>query len=52
LASKDASGVRLVSRNGRDLTRRVPELAAAVAGLKPSTLVLDGEVAVFDRQLV
>jgi hypothetical protein len=30
---KDASGVRLVSRNGRDLTRRFPELAAAVAAL-------------------
>jgi hypothetical protein len=41
LASKDAAGVRLVSRNGRDLTRRFPELAAAVAALEPSTLLLD-----------
>lgn len=35
LAYKDTVGVRLVSRNGRELTRRFPELAAAVAGLDP-----------------
>jgi bifunctional non-homologous end joining protein LigD len=52
LAYKDASGVRLVSRNARDLTRRFPELAAAVAALEPPTLLLDGEIAVFDRQLL
>jgi bifunctional non-homologous end joining protein LigD len=52
LAYKGAAGVRLISRNGRDLTRRFPELAGAVAELEPPTLVLDGEVAVFDRQLV
>jgi len=52
LAYKDAGGVRLVSRNGRDLTRRFVELAAAVAALEPPTLLLDGEIAVFDRQLL
>jgi bifunctional non-homologous end joining protein LigD len=52
LAYKTSAGVRLVSRNGRDLTRRFPELAGAVAGLKPPTLLLDGEIAVFDRQLI
>jgi bifunctional non-homologous end joining protein LigD len=52
LAYKNADGVRLISRNGRELTRRLSELAAAVADLEPSTLVLDGEIAVFDRQLV
>jgi bifunctional non-homologous end joining protein LigD len=52
LAYKDAAGVRLVSRNGKDLTRRFPELAAAVAELDPPTLLLDGEIAVFDRQLL
>ena len=51
LAYKDAAGVRLVSRNARDLTRRFPELVAAVAELEVPTLLLDGEVAVFDRQL-
>ena len=35
LAYKDAAGARLISRNGRDLTRRFPELAAAVAALDP-----------------
>jgi bifunctional non-homologous end joining protein LigD len=52
LAYKDATGVRLVSRNAKDLTHRFPELAAAVAALKPPTLLLDGELAVFDRQLI
>jgi bifunctional non-homologous end joining protein LigD len=52
LAYKDRSSVRLVSRNGRDLTRRFPDLAAAVAALEPPTLVLDGEIAVFDARLV
>jgi bifunctional non-homologous end joining protein LigD len=52
LAYKNATGVRLISRNGRDLTRRFPELAAAVSELAPPTLVLDGEIAVFDQQLV
>jgi bifunctional non-homologous end joining protein LigD len=52
LAYKDAAGVRLVSRNARDLTRRFPELAAAVAALESPTLLLDGEIAVFDNRLV
>jgi bifunctional non-homologous end joining protein LigD len=52
LAYKSAAGVRLISRNGRDLTRRFPELAAAVAKLETPTLMLDGEIAVFDQQLV
>src|SRR5207245_5726623 len=39
------------SRNGVDHTRRYPDVAAAFAQLKPSTLVLDGELAVFDDQL-
>jgi bifunctional non-homologous end joining protein LigD len=52
LAYKSAAGVRLISRNGRELTRRFPELAAAVAALAPPTLILDGEIAVFDQQLL
>lgn len=52
LAYKDAAGVRLVSRQGRDLTRRFRELAAAVGALEVPTLLLDGEIAVFDRQLL
>jgi bifunctional non-homologous end joining protein LigD len=51
-AYKDAAGVRLMSRNAKDLTRRFPELAGAVAALNPPTLLLDGEIAVFDTQLI
>jgi bifunctional non-homologous end joining protein LigD len=52
LAYKDGERVRLVSRHAKDLTARFPELAQAIASLRPETLVLDGEVAVYDAQLV
>jgi ATP-dependent DNA ligase len=45
----DAGVIRLVSRNGRDHTRRFANLAAAVARLSARTLVLDGEAAVYDQ---
>jgi bifunctional non-homologous end joining protein LigD len=48
LAFKDRARVRLVSRNGRDHTRRYPEIAGAVAKLSARSLVLDGEVAIYD----
>ena len=34
--------MRLISRHAKDLTARFPELAAAIARLRPETLVLDG----------
>jgi len=43
--------VRLVRRNGHDHTRRFPGIAAAVVALPARSLVLDGEVAIFDEQL-
>ena len=49
LACKDGPRVRLMSRRGVDHTHRYPGVAGAVARLKPRTLVLDGELAVFDR---
>jgi bifunctional non-homologous end joining protein LigD len=52
IAYKTGRAVRLVSRAGRDLTARFPELAAAVGALPARTLILDGEVAVFDAALV
>jgi bifunctional non-homologous end joining protein LigD len=52
LAVKEAVGVRLISRNGRDHTKRFHAIAEALAALKPKTLTLDGEVAVFDAELV
>jgi bifunctional non-homologous end joining protein LigD len=50
LAYKDGGRVRLISRNGRDHTRRFRDIAAAVAKLPARTLVLDGEVAIFDQK--
>jgi bifunctional non-homologous end joining protein LigD len=52
VAIKTASSVRLVSRNGRDHTRRFPELVKTLGNLKSKSFTLDGEVAVFDQALV
>lgn len=52
VAYKDGSRVRLVSRNLKELTARFPEVVEAVAQLRAPTLILDGEVAVFDENLV
>jgi bifunctional non-homologous end joining protein LigD len=51
LAYKDGTRVRLVSRNDVDHSKRFPELVAAIGRLPGKTLVLDGEVAIFDKQL-
>ena len=50
LAHKEGARVRLLSRNGRDNTVRFAKIAAAIARLRPATLLLDGEVVVFDRE--
>jgi len=52
IAYKNGSTVRLISRNNVDHTERFRELANAIAGLKAPTLILDGEVCVFDTNLV
>jgi ATP-dependent DNA ligase len=52
LAYKNGARVRLISRNAVDHTARFRELAAAIAKLCADVLVLDGEVAVFDKDLV
>lgn len=52
LAVKEAGSERLVSRNGRDHTKRFHAIAKALAALKPKTLTLDGEIAGFDSQLI
>jgi len=49
---KDGKSVRILSRNLKDLTAQFPEVAAAVARLRAPSLVLDGEIAVFDERLV
>jgi len=52
LAYKQGSQVSLVTRNGIVRTERYPQVAAAVSQLKPTTLLLDGEVVVFDKHNV
>ena len=52
LAYKEGSHVSLVTRNGIVRTERYPEVATAVSKLKPRTLLLDGEVVVFDKHNV
>jgi bifunctional non-homologous end joining protein LigD len=52
LAYKVAGTVRLVSRNGLDHARRVPGIVAALRKLDASGLILNGEMAVYDAQLV
>ena len=52
LAYKTGARVLLLSRNGKDRTDRFSKIAAAVAALRPATLLLDGEVVVFDRKRV
>jgi ATP-dependent DNA ligase len=52
LAYKQGGLVRLLSRNGIDYTRRFRALAAAIALLPASTLLLDGEVTAFDEHLL
>jgi bifunctional non-homologous end joining protein LigD len=49
LAYKDGARVRLVSRRGVDHTARFAEVASAIAALTPQTLLLDGELCVFDE---
>jgi bifunctional non-homologous end joining protein LigD len=52
VAYKHGRRVRLVSRRGVDHTARFADSAAAVATVRAPTLVLDGEVCVFDDALV
>lgn len=50
LAYKEGVNVTLISRNAIDRTERYPEVAKTIAKLKPETLLLDGEVVVFDKR--
>jgi bifunctional non-homologous end joining protein LigD len=52
LAYKEGEKVTLISRNAIDRTARYPAVAAAVGKLKAETLLLDGEVAVFNKKNV
>jgi bifunctional non-homologous end joining protein LigD len=50
LAYKEGSRVSLISRNALDRTERYPRIAQAILKLKPDTLLLDGEIVVFDSE--
>ena len=52
IAYKEGAHVSLISRNDIDRTARYPEIAAAIKKLRSETLVLDGEVVVFDSHNV
>ena len=48
MARRDAAGVRLITRNGNDFTRRFPLAATAVAALPGRSCLIDGEAIVCD----
>jgi len=52
VAYKEGEKVSLISRNAIERSARYPEIAAEIKKLKPKTLVLDGEVVVFDAKRV
>lgn len=52
LAYKEGGHVRLLSRNDIDRTGSFAQIAKAVQALSPRTLLLDGEVVVFDSNQV
>jgi bifunctional non-homologous end joining protein LigD len=50
LAFRSANGVRLISRNQKDLTRDYPTIANAVVALSVRDAVLDGEIVALDEE--
>ena len=48
MALRDVDGVRLITRNGNDFTRRFPLAASAVAALPVRSCLIDGEAIVTD----
>jgi bifunctional non-homologous end joining protein LigD len=52
LAYKEGNKLSLITRNGIDRVGDFPNVAAAIRHLKSSTLLLDGELVVFDQENV
>jgi bifunctional non-homologous end joining protein LigD len=52
LAYKEGSRVSLISRNGIDRSTRYPAIASEVGKIAAKTLLLDGEIVVFDSHKV
>jgi ATP-dependent DNA ligase len=49
MARRDPTGVRLITRNGNDLTNRFPLIETAVDALPALSCVVDGEAIVCDK---
>jgi bifunctional non-homologous end joining protein LigD len=49
LACRDATGVRLLTRNGTDFTARYPLIVEALAALPAQSCVIDGEAVACDE---
>ena len=43
MVRRDVSGVRVLTRNGKDWTGRFPTIVQAAAGLKARSCLIDGE---------
>jgi bifunctional non-homologous end joining protein LigD len=52
VAHKDGATVKLISRTGIDHTRRYPHIVAAIRAISAPTLILDGEIAIYDQKLI
>ena len=52
LAYKEGSQVTLLSRKDKDRTESFPAIARTVGALRPTTLLLDGEVIALDRHKI
>jgi bifunctional non-homologous end joining protein LigD len=49
-AIRDSTGVRLLSRNGKDFSKRFPGVLAALKEAMPNHTAVDGEVVAFDGE--
>jgi len=52
LAYKEGDQVRLLSRKGIDRREGFPHVVTAIRSLRATTLLLDGEMVVFDRKSI
>jgi bifunctional non-homologous end joining protein LigD len=49
-ASRDKNGVHLLSRNGKDFSKKFPQLFSALAKALPMGTAVDGELVAFDER--
>jgi ATP-dependent DNA ligase len=51
-AYKEGNRVSLLSRNDKNRTKDFPDIVSAIVNLSPGTLLLDGEIVVFDSRRI